>query len=444
MTDMPNLRELILQILNEVLEEGRYSHIVIRQALQKYQYLEKKKRAFITRVSEGTIQNCMQLDYVIDSFSSVKGKKMKPVIRNILRMGVYQIKFMDSVPDSAACNEAVRLAKKKGFSSLAGFVNGVLRQISRKLPDVRYPSKEREPVRALSVLYSMPEWIVEKWLCVYGMERTEELLGRFLEPSFLTIRTNLTKTTPERLEQILGEECVRVQKLNSDEYPDLSYAFAIEGVDSIAKLRSFQEGLFYVQDISSMMAAECAGVRAGDYVIDVCAAPGGKSLHLAEKLHKSGIVEARDLTPYKTGLIEENIRRSGLTNIKAVQWDALVRKEDSIEKADIVLADLPCSGLGVLRKKTDIKYRFTREGESALVKLQRDILDTVCTYVKPGGTLVYSTCTINRAENEDNVRWFLENHTQFTLQREQQLFPGVVGDGFYLAKLKRLASGAIS
>lgn len=426
----------------EVLEEGRYSHIVMRQVLQKYQYLEKTKRAFITRVSEGTIQYCIWLDYVIDRFSSVKVRKMKPAIRNILRMGVYQMKFMDAVPDSAACNEAVRLAKKKGFSSLAGFVNGVLREIARKLPSVTYPSKEEEPAKALSVLYSMPMEIVEKWICAYGTERTEELLGIFSEPSFLTIRTNLTKTTPQQLERILGEEGVRVHRLNQDEYPDLSYAFAIDKVDSIAKLHSFQEGLFYVQDISSMAVAECADVKAGDYVIDVCAAPGGKSLHLAEKLCDSGMVEARDLTPYKTGLIEENIRRSGLTNIKAVRWDAAVPKEDSIEKADLVLCDLPCSGLGVLRKKTDIKYRFTKESESALIKLQRDILDTVCTYVKPGGTLIYSTCTINRAENEENVQWFLENHTQFSLQRERQMFPGAVGDGFYFAKLIRRNAGA--
>lgn len=437
MTDTPDLRELILQILTEVLEEGRYSHIVIRQVLQKYQYLEKTKRAFLTRVSEGTIQYCLQLDYIIDRFSSVKVKKMKPVIRNILRMGVYQIKFMDSVPDAAACNEAVRLAKKKGFSSLSGFVNGVLREIVRKLPDISYPLKEKEPVRALSVLYSMPERIVEKWMSAYKPERTEELLGRFLEPSSFTIRTNLTKTTPEQLEQVLREEGVRVHRLNLNEYPLLTYAFAVDGVDSIAKLHSFRDGLFYIQDISSMMAAEFAKIKEGDYVIDVCAAPGGKSLHLAERLCGTGMVEARDLTPYKIELMEENIRRSGLTNIRAVRWDATVRKEDSVQKADIVLADLPCSGLGVLRKKTDIKYRFTKDSEAALIKLQRDILDTVWDYVRPGGTLVYSTCTINRAENEDNARWFLENHTQFSLQQEQQMFPGAVGDGFYIAKFRR-------
>ena len=214
MTDSVNTRELILGILMEVTKEGSYSHLVIRSVLDKYQYLEKKERAFITRVSEGTIQYMIELDYIINQFSKVKVNKMKPVIRNILRMGVYQIQYMDSVPDSAACNEAVKLARKSGFSTLSGFVNGVLRNIARNSGSIRYPDEEKEPVLALSVRYSMPEWIVEEWLNAYGMEQTKAILDAFSKEAPITIRTNVTKITPDALKEQLKAEGVTVQTLS--------------------------------------------------------------------------------------------------------------------------------------------------------------------------------------------------------------------------------------
>lgn len=445
MTDSVNTRELILGILMEVAKEGSYSHLVIRSVLDKYQYLDKKERAFITRVSEGTIQRMIELDYIINQFSKVKVNKMKPVIRNILRMAVYQLKYMDAVPASAACNEAVKLARGKGFSSLSGFVNGVLRNVSRNLDEITYPDEEKEPVIALSVRYSMPEWILEQWVGDYGMEQTKKLLIAFLSEAPLTIRTNLARITPEELKGRLCAEGVTVDALNTLDTPEaesckeLSYAFAISGFDYLNGLPSFREGLFYVQDLSSMMVAEYAAPKADEICMDVCAAPGGKSIHLAEKLAGSGEVIARDLTEYKVGLIQENIARCQLSNITAEQWDATVLDEQSVNRADVLIADLPCSGLGILRKKTDIKYRMSSAQQAELVELQRKILDTVHVYVKPGGRLIYSTCTINRAENEDNVKWFMENHPQFTLEEMKQIFPGEhLGDGFFIAKLNRL------
>jgi len=433
---MVNTRELILGILLEVAENGNYSHLVIRSVLDKYQYLEKQERAFITRVSEGTIQTMVELDYIINQFSKVKVKKMKPVIRNILRMSVYQIKYMDAVPDSAACNEAVKLAGKKGFSSLKGFVNGVLRNISRGLSELSYPDKQTQPIVYYSVKYSMPEWLVEQWIKDYGMETAIEVMEAFTKESLLTIRTNLNRITPEELEERLTGEGVTVKKIGIE---GLSYAFLISDFDYLNGLKSFQEGLFYIQDISSMMVAEWAAPKQGDYIIDVCAAPGGKSTHIAEKLSGTGMVEARDLTEYKIGLIEENIVRHSCTNMKAVQMDATIYDEASKEKADIVIADLPCSGLGVLRKKTDIKYKMTPEKMASLVELQREMLHTVCNYVKKDGILIYSTCTIHRGENEDNVKWFLENHGEFELLSQQQMFPQEeFGDGFFLAKMKKV------
>lgn len=438
MTDSVNTRELALGVLMEVTEGGSYSHLVLRSVLEKHQYLTKQERAFLTRLAEGTIQRMLELDYILDRFSKVKVKKMKPVIRNILRLGVYQLKYMDAVPASAACNEAVKLAKKKGFASLGGFVNGVLRSVGRDLGGIPYPDEVREPVKALSVRYSIPEWLTAQWLTEYGMEQTRRMMQAFLNDAPLTIRTNLGRTTPGELQKRLAEEGVTATPVDGEKYPGLSYAFAISGVDYLYGLASFREGLFYVQDLSSMLVTEWAAPKAGDVCIDVCAAPGGKSIHIAEKLNGTGKVEARDLSEGKVALIEENIARCQLSNVRAKQWDATVLDEEARESADIVIADVPCSGLGVLRKKSDIKYRMSVEAEEELVRLQREIVQTVAHYVKPGGTLLYSTCTIHRAENEDNVAWFLEQNPQFELERMQQIFPEeTLGDGFFLARLVR-------
>lgn len=447
MTKAINEREIVLEVLLEITEQGMYSHIVLRDVLNKYQYLEKKERSFITRVTEGTLEHMMEIDYILDQFSKVKVKKMKPVIRNIMRSAVYQMKYMDSVPVSAACNEAVKLAVRKGFGSLRGFVNGVLRNVARNLDQIEYPT---EPLQRLSIQYSMPEWILNLWLKAYDSDIVEQMLQAFQRETPLTIRCNLRMVTPKQLKEHLEAEGVTVKV-----HPYLEYAFHISGFDYLGDLESFQNGEFSVQDISSMLVSELAVPKEGDYVIDVCAAPGGKSLHMAEKLNGSGHVEARDLTEYKVGLIQENIERTGLSNVEAVQQDALIFDETSVGKADIVLADLPCSGLGVLAKKTDLKYKATKEGADSLAKLQREMLKNVQAYVKDEGKLVYSTCTINPAENMDNVHWFLNEYPEFELidihgllceelQKDVkengciQLLPGVhQSDGFFLACMKK-------
>lgn len=428
MTDSVSVRELALEILIEVNEHGQYSHLMLRDVLDKYQFLEKAQRAFLTRLVEGTLERQIEMDYILDSFSKVKVKKMKPLIRNLLRMSVYQIKYMDKVPDSAVCNEAVKLAGKRGFRQLSGFVNGVLRNIARQKDSISYP---KDQIENYSVSYSIPKWIIEMWIKDYGKEKTKAILEGFFKEKSLWIRTNLTVISPEELYQVLSDEGVTVERSKT-----LDYAFAISGFDHLAGLESFQKGLFYVQDISSMMVAEAASPKEGDYVIDVCAAPGGKSTHIAEKLKGSGMVEARDLTEYKVSLIEENIARHGLPNIKAVCMDATEKDEASVEKADVLVCDLPCSGLGVMGKKTDIRYKMTPEKQKDLVDLQRKILSTVESYLKPEGTLVYSTCTIHRQENEENVKWFLENYPQYSLISMEQMFPGETSaDGFFIAKL---------
>lgn len=448
MTKQISEREIILGILLEITKEGGYSHIVLRNTLEKYQYLDKKERAFITRVVEGTLEHLIEIDYIINQFSKVKVNKMKPVIRTIIRNSVYQIKYMDSVPNSAVCNEAVKLAEKKGFFQLKGFVNGVLRNIDRNVSNIQYPDK-KNMIEYMSIKYSMPIWILKEWEKSYDWSTIEKMLQGFLLEKGTTIRCNLHKISKEDLMHKLAEEHVQVK-----EHPYLPYALEISGYNYLGDLKSFREGDFQVQDISSMLVSEIADPKEDDYIIDVCSAPGGKALHMADKLCGTGFVEARDLTEYKVNLIEENIGRSGMKNIRAVQQDALVYDEASKEKADIVLADLPCSGLGVLGKKTDIKYKMTRETQKELSDLQRKILSVVQSYVKPQGTLVYSTCTINEEENMENVRWFLEQYSQYHLVSVKdslceelkpsvkegclQLLSGVHdSDGFFIAKFRK-------
>lgn len=425
MTD-PNQREIIVAILEEVLEEGKYSHLVLGATLEKYQYLSKQQRAFITRVTQGTIERLLQIDAILGQFvKKPKVPKMKPLIRTVLRSSVYQIVFMDGVPDAAVCNEAVRIVKNHGLGGLSGFVNGVLRNISRNKDNITY--------KGLSEAYSMPQWIIDAWEEQFGGETTKQILEELLEEKKTCIRVNTGNISVEELTKNL-----RAQGITVEPCEEIPYALYISGYDYLRGIPEFLAGDFYIQDFSSMMVAHSAGIWQGDHVIDVCAAPGGKSLHAAELLAGTGLVEARDLSDHKVSLLEENIRRMGLANIRAEKWDATILNEESIGQADVVICDAPCSGLGVVAKKPDIKYHMTKETQKELAILQRQILDVVCAYVKAGGTLMYSTCTISSQENEDNVTWFLEKHPDFSLETEKQFLPKAgKQDGFFLAKMKK-------
>lgn len=440
-------RELVLEILLEVLERGQFSHIVLRETLEKYAWLDKQERAFITRVTEGAIERVIELDYILDQFSRTPTADMKPVIRNILRAGVYQILYMDSVADFAACNESVNLAVRKGFSPLRGFVNGVLRNILRSRDRISYPAENS--LHGLSVRYSTPEWIIADWQETYGEAVARKMLEAQFQEQGTTIRCDKNKISKKYLINILKERNITVK-----EHLYLDYALEIRGYDSLQALDPFREGKFYVQDISSMLVGEIANVQPGDYVMDVCGAPGGKALHLAEKLRGTGMVDVRDISQLKVDYINQNIERAGLTNIRAKIQDALEFDSQSVEQADVVVADLPCSGLGVIGKKPEIKYRMSREKQRELARLQREMLETIHSYVKIGGVLIYSTCTISRQENEENMAWFLERHkftvenpapflaeglhTQITDQGYLQILPGsLCGDGFFIARLRR-------
>ena len=432
MSDQVNTRNLVVDILLSVTRDGEFSHIAIRNVLDKYRYLPRQERAFITRLSQGTLERMVELDYIINQFSKTKINKMKPAIRAILRSGVYQLKYMDSVPESAACNEAVKLAVRRGFSGLKGFVNGVMRSIARNQDHIIWPDVEKEPAAALSVRYSMPEWLTERFLKQFGKERCVHILEAFLEERPTSVRVDTNRISIEQIRTSLEKQGICVT-----ENGKLPYALGISGYETLDEIPEFEEGLLYAQDIASMMAVEQADPKEGDFVLDVCAAPGGKSIHIAQKLNGTGSVEARDLTAYKVDMIEENIQRCKAANMSAKVWDALVFDVQMEEKADIVIADLPCSGLGVIGTKTDIKYNASEEKIRELSKLQRQILDTVWRYVKPGGTLMYSTCTVTSEENQDNAAYFAARHPEFELEFMQQLLPDEGWDGFFIARFHR-------
>ncbi len=452
---MENTRELVLDMLMEILEKGSYSHLVIRDVLDKYNYKDSREKAFIKRTAEGTLERLIQIDHILDQFSKNPVPKMKPLIRNLLRMSVYQLLFMGNVPESAVCNEAVKLAGKRGFRGLSGYVNGVLRNIARKKDKIAAPPREQDEIRYLSVTYSMPEWLVEMWISAYGRETACRVLGGLLEEHPVTVRLKGSLGGAQKTRWLASLE---KQQVRAEMHPYLPFAWRLWNTEGIKNLPGYGEGFFAVQDVSSMLAVEAAGV--GDLGqeellgLDLCAFPGGKSMYLAEKLSGRGKVIARDLSEYKASLMRDNIERMGYTNIEAQVHDALLPDQGLLGRADIVLADLPCSGLGVIGKKRDIKYRIKPENLRELETLQRQILEMAGQYVKPGGILVYSTCTINPGENEKMMEWFINNHP---FQKESlspylpeplkkegaqgmlQLFPGIhETDGFFICRLKRV------
>lgn len=395
-----NSRELIATMLMSISREEEYSHILIRNVLDKYDYLDTKEKAFIKCVTEGCVERRIELDYIIDSFSKTPVRKMKPFIRELMRMSTYQIIFLDKVPDSAAINEAVKLAKKKGFTGLTGFVNGVLRNISRDGKNVKYPAKDTKENR--SVVFSMPEWIIDEFDSYIGKEKADKVFEAFLETRPVIARVSSRLTDGEYDSLIKEIEDSGVEVCN---HKYLSRCLILKHLNGVNSLPGFVDGRLTIQDISSQLAVSLAGIKASDTVVDVCAAPGGKSIFAAELAGTKGRVISRDLNTYKTDQIREAASRMKVTNIDIEEWDA-TEIDSSLEgRADVVIADLPCLGLGVIGRKRDIKYRTLSTDIEEITKIQRDILSVVSKYVKKGGTLIYSTCSISRAENVDNAEW---------------------------------------
>ncbi|MBO4337631.1 MAG: 16S rRNA (cytosine(967)-C(5))-methyltransferase RsmB [Lachnospiraceae bacterium] len=443
---MENERLITMNALMEILEKGGYFHIVMGKVLDKYSYLPAVKRHFIRCVAGGCVEKRICLDYCIDLYSKTKTEKMKPVIRTILRMGTYQLLFMDNIPPSAAVNESVKLARQKGFSQLSGFVNGVLRKIASQKDMIVFPDREKDRTLYLSVKYSFPEWLARYADELYGKEKSESVLEVLGRKKRLSIRLSelMDAKKKEKLLSDMKDKGVILEK--ADGFDNVYY---MENPDDIRSLPGFEEGLFYIQDTGAAAVVAQADIKASDVIVDVCSAPGGKAIHAAERLEaarrkapgeKTGYVIARDLTDKKTEIIRENVERCRLENVIIQKHDATVFDKELEGKADILIADLPCSGLGVISKKPDIRYRVLPEDITALQSLQRKILTASIPYVKPGGVLIYSTCTITREENEDNRDWILAGFP-FEIISEKRLTPGEEeSDGFYILMLKKKGS----
>jgi 16S rRNA (cytosine967-C5)-methyltransferase len=435
-------RRIAVRALTVMEQEEIPCHLVIRREVDGREDLTGRDRQFCRRLIGGTVENLILLDYCLNQVSNTPVRKMKPEIRAILRSAVYQILFMNSVPDRAAVNEAVRIVPKK-YGRLKGFVNGVLRNIAGTREKLRLPDPLKSPEEYLSVRGSVPMTLLKKWIREYGYETTVKIVGGFSEPAPLTVRFR------EDEDSLIRE--LKESGVSASPAPYVKGAWNLSGVNGLAGLPAFSRGALAVQDVSSMLAVLAAGIREGDVIVDLCAAPGGKSLYASDLAGKSGKVISRDLTGKKADLIRENANRLGACNLEISAHDATVF-DPSLERiADVVLADVPCSGFGVIRRKPDIKYRWSEEKTKSLKDLQRSILKQAVRYVRPGGTLIFSTCTFNPEENEENTAWITENsplipvpvaeHLPEELKKEAenrgylQLLPGIHPcDGFFIAK----------
>ncbi len=393
-----NSRNIALEIIISILEEKKPLHSILLTSLNGIE--DKREKAFVARLVRGCVERAYSIDRVIDSVSSVKVKKQKPVIRNILRSGVYQILFMDSVTDFAACDESVKLAGKRGFRSLQGFVNGVLRNICRNKDNFLKDISDG----ALSMHYSVPDWIVDVFCSSYGKDRTEKAFNYFLSENEVSVRINTSKISPADFEK-------RIDGYRAEKNRYLDNCYRLYDFGSIEDIPEFKEGLFTIQDMSSALVGHIcdnlfkAGSVKGKKALDLCAAPGGKSLYLADIGME---VTSCDISEMKLDLIRENVNRCRFDNIELKQNDATVYNTEFEGKFDLVLCDLPCSGLGIIGKKPDIKYNITPEKVDELAGLQKSILKNAVKYVKPGGYLIYSTCTVTPKENTENVKYLLK------------------------------------
>lgn len=387
--------------------------------------------AFVRELVYGVLKNKLLLDYTIDQLV-VKGvDSIKVSDLTILRMGVYQLGYMNSVPEYAAVNESVSLAKR--FSrGREGFINAILRSYINDRYSLQLPDRNEDEVKYLSIKYSYNPWIIEMWLKEYDMAFVEELLIAGNKTPELTIRLNWLKVLKPDLIKLLEEKGFEVTpgKICDN-------ALHVKG-SGLLDSSLYKEGMFSVQDEASMLVSVMLDPKHGDTIVDVCAAPGGKTLAIAERMNNTGQIIAMDIYKRKLGIIDREAKRLGVKNIITKTWDATKADPEMIEKADRVLVDAPCSGLGVIRRKPEIKYKKRSTEMEMLPKKQLAILKSSARYLKPGGTLVYSSCTINREENQDVVDEFLRTRAEFKKIEEIQLLPNVNGtDGFYICKMQR-------
>lgn len=389
--------------------------------------------AFVRELVYGVLENKMTMDYYIDLLVKEGAGSLKNPELTILRMGIYQLGSMDSVPEYAAVNESVVLAKKY-CRSKAGLVNGVLREYINKRMQLVLPPRGEDEVKYLSLKYSYEPWIIELWLEDHSMEEVEALLKAGNETPPMTIRLNWLRVMKKDLIRNLEERGFTVE-----EGKIAQNALHVKG-SRLLESEMYKLGMFTPQDESSILVAQKLNPRHGDLVMDVCAAPGGKATAIAERMNNTGRIIASDVYLRKLDLIDKEVKRLGITNVETRSWDATRVDSKMVGEADAVLVDAPCSGLGVIRRKPEIKYKKLDSEMKMLPIKQQAILEASSNYVKNGGTLLYSTCTINHKENEDVVDAFLKKHSNFRKTEQIQLLPSTDGtDGFFICVMKKAA-----
>ena len=453
------IRETILTILVKIDSKQGFINILLNKSLDKNK-ISTRDAAFINEITYGVVRNRNKLDWALSQFSTKPLSETPVLIRNILRMGVYQLIFLDKVPDYAVCNESVQLAKKYGNPGIAKFVNGVLRNIIRKRENIRWPDKEKEMALYISTIYSHPLYIIERWLKRFGFADTVKICHANNKIPPLVIRTNTLKLSRSDLKGILKKENILVKEgLFTEE------ALYVKGISNITKFPAYREGLFQIQDEASILVSHLLDPLPGESVIDVCSAPGGKTTHLAQLMANKGSLLAMDSNELRLLTVKSNCRRLGIDIVKTQQNNGAILAEKYLKTADKLLIDVPCTGLGVLRRKPDLRWQdYDSKRFKKLSELQGKILDTASNYLKIDGRLVYSTCSTEPEENEEAVSRFLEKHPDFELedlskfikerklpvyesgQHKQnkfiQIYPGLSNlnfdlDGFFMAKMIR-------
>lgn len=435
-------RQAAVELLMDIEHKALLSSDAVYN-LAKQHVLSPEDRRLAVRLIYGVLEQKLLLDYRLQQVSKTKLSKLDPTIHMILRVSLYQLLFMDRIPESAVVNEAVKMSKKKG-QHLSGFVNGVLRNFQRSRDSLKLPERAEDEINYLSITTSHPQWLVKRWISKFGTQFSEALMqANNLTPP-LTARVNLLKSTPDTVRTKLERGGI-----TSEISRFLDYALIVHsGQDLvIQEWPVFIEGELYVQDIASMMVTEVMDPQPGERILDMCAAPGSKTTHMAEKMNNLGTIIARDVSDKKLEKIRENAKRLGISIIHPEVGDGLILDDDAVEAFDRVLLDAPCSGLGIIRRKPEIRFRRQPEDLAALVKLQTKLLEKGSRYVKQGGVLVYSTCSVDPDENEGVVTAFLASNPQYKLVDTPwsdgdgliRLYPSVhQTDGFFIAKMVRV------
>ncbi|MCM0648727.1 16S rRNA (cytosine(967)-C(5))-methyltransferase RsmB [Clostridium swellfunianum] len=437
-------RKVAVDIIDTILNKGAYSNIALNSTLNKVN-LNDRDKGLVTEIVYGTLKYKYTIDKILSSFLKQKLSKMDGYIVSILRTALYQILFLDKVPEFAAVNEAVDIAKKYKSIQASKFVNAVLRNYLRNKSKVFYD--ENNKIEAICFKYSYEPWMVKFFVEQYGEEKGELILNGLNSTPGVTVRVNNLKTN--------FDEAIR--KLKDMEYDVKDGVVCPEAIrilkgKSIEKNPLFMEGLITVQDESAMLVAPSMDVIPNIKVLDLCSAPGGKTTHISELMNNTGKVQAYDIHKDKLPLIEQNSKRLGITNIQCDVLDASAYNEALRDSAERVLIDVPCSGLGIIRKKPEIKWTKDLKQLKEIIKIQRNIMGNAAKYVKIGGVLLYSTCTLNKKENEDNVRWFVSNFPNYSIEKLYYgeldnilydeygvtILPNEYMDGFFIVKFRRI------